>query len=398
MPSKPPKVPAGLTLRDGYWRIRKTVRVGAERIRLSESTGCPEADLRAAIAVLQARVAEAQRGLLTGRHQIRQEHTWDDAAAEYVVALERKGKDPARAINDMHMLSPWIGALPLSGVHQRSLRPFEEAARAGWTDSQGGRHGPYRSGTVSRAYDTCIAVLTLAARVLRDGDTPWLGQAVPRITAPDWGDKTQPHHFTWAEQDALVGALPGHLVAPVLFACATGAREQEVVSLRWEQHVALAALPRWSCWWIPPSVRKGSGRLTQSQQEGRWLIAGGMARSVVEAQAEAQRGHVPPEPLVFPSPRGGQLTAIHNTGWRRALAKVGIVARVHDLRHTWGKRAEAAGIPLEYRSALLGHRVGGVTYDYSPPGLARLVEEADKVTRQVNPILRPLEGGVRRAK
>jgi integrase len=60
--------------------------------------------------------------------------------------------------------------------------------------------------------------------------------------------------------------------------------------------------------------------------------------------------------------------------------------RVHDLRHSFGERAADAGIPLDMRQSLLGHEHRDVTLHYSSPGLARLLEEAERIVRPV-PVL-----------
>ena len=52
---------------------------------------------------------------------------------------------------------------------------------------------------------------------------------------------------------------------------------------------------------------------------------------------------------------------------------------VHDLKHTFGRRLRAAGVPLETRKVLLGHRNGDITTHYSAPELEELIEAANKV-------------------
>ncbi len=110
------------------------------------------------------------------------------------------------------MLLPGIGDLAFSHVHQRTLQ--------GWIDAQ---QGIRSSGTVDRALRTVSTVLNFAAHVLRDGNTLWLTLAPPRLRSPDWGER-QPRPIAWAEQDALIETMRSHLVGPVLFALATGAR------------------------------------------------------------------------------------------------------------------------------------------------------------------------------
>jgi len=53
--------------------------------------------------------------------------------------------------------------------------------------------------------------------------------------------------------------------------------------------------------------------------------------------------------------------------------------RVHDLKHTFGRRLRAAGVLLETRKVLLGHRNGDITSHYSAPALAELLEAAGRI-------------------
>jgi integrase len=55
---------------------------------------------------------------------------------------------------------------------------------------------------------------------------------------------------------------------------------------------------------------------------------------------------------------------------------------VHDLKHTFGRRLRAAGVPLETRKVLLGHRNGDITTHYSTPELEELLEAANRVCEE----------------
>ena len=69
-----------------------------------------------------------------------------------------------------------------------------------------------------------------------------------------------------------------------------------------------------------------------------------------------------------------------NSGWRRARKKAGLPqVRVHDLKHTFGRRLRAAGVSFEDRQDLLGHRSGRMTTHYSAAELTRLIEAANTV-------------------
>jgi len=54
--------------------------------------------------------------------------------------------------------------------------------------------------------------------------------------------------------------------------------------------------------------------------------------------------------------------------------------RVHDLKHTFGRRLRAAGITEEDRKALLGHKNGSITSHYSTAELGHLIDAANKVS------------------
>ena len=69
-----------------------------------------------------------------------------------------------------------------------------------------------------------------------------------------------------------------------------------------------------------------------------------------------------------------------NSAWKKARSRAGLSnVRVHDLKHTFGRRLHAAGVSFEDRQDLLGHRSGRMTTHYSAAELTRLVEAAEMV-------------------
>lgn len=363
--------PAGLKLRGGIWHIDKIVRVGNSRRAIRETTGLQEEEIEAAANRLNDRVREIREELLNGPKP--KEHLFSEAAAEYIVALERRGKDTERQLYALKSVMNVIGDLPLSHIHQGVLNP--------WIDQQ---YGKIKSGTIAKALSVIVTVLNHAARVLRDGPKPWLETAVPKLEAPDWNDKRRPIQLTWEEQDRLIAELLAHLVSPVLFALYTGARQEEIAALRWDQECNVSEMPNASVWWIPPEVRKKNARKSLSDQEGRYLICNHMARSVLDSQRNNG------SEWVFPVQHGGRVYRFNNHGFRSARARANLKIRFHDLRHTFGGRAAAAGIPWDYRKVLLGHTINDITGHYSAPGLSKLLEEAEKITRDGAVVLKPV--------
>ena len=64
--------------------------------------------------------------------------------------------------------------------------------------------------------------------------------------------------------------------------------------------------------------------------------------------------------------------------WGRITACLPVL-RVHDLRHTFGRRLRAAGVSLETRKVLLGHKNGDITTHYSAPEIKELIDAVDRL-------------------
>ena len=58
--------------------------------------------------------------------------------------------------------------------------------------------------------------------------------------------------------------------------------------------------------------------------------------------------------------------------------------RVHDLRHTFGRRLRAAGVSKEDRKDLLGHKSRDVTTDYTAAELQNLLDAVNRITQSRN--------------
>jgi len=69
-----------------------------------------------------------------------------------------------------------------------------------------------------------------------------------------------------------------------------------------------------------------------------------------------------------------------SSGWRSARKRVKLDhVRVHDLKHTFGRRLRSMGVSLEDRQDLLGHRSVRVATHYSSAELQNLYEAANTV-------------------
>jgi integrase len=113
--------------------------------------------------------------------------------------------------------------------------------------------------------------------------------------------------------------------------------------------------------------------------------------TVATSVIEEQRGSDPEYVFTY---RGRRITRMHNTAWKRCRQRAaeqypkvfgrdcleGFRAfRVHDLKHTFGRRLRAAGVSFEDRQDLLGHKSGRITTHYSAAELQNLIKAANAV-------------------
>ncbi len=105
--------------------------------------------------------------------------------------------------------------------------------------------------------------------------------------------------------------------------------------------------------------------------EDRLIVLNGVAKEVIDRL----RGEH--SEFVF-TYRGKPIkTSTNNSAWQRACKNTGIPVRVHDLKHTFGRRLRAAGVSLEDRADLLGHKTGRITTHYSAAEIGNLVHAAN---------------------
>jgi integrase len=337
----------GLRNRGGIWHIEKQI-LGH---KIHESTGT--SSLETADLILARRIEEIRQATVFG---VRPRRTFQEAAAKF---LEENLHLASIADYATHLkqLDPYIGRLPIEKVHLGSLQSFIKDRR-----QQG-----IKTKSVNLALSVVRRILNLAARLWRDEngmtwlDTPPLIQMLP-VT-----DARPPYPLSWEEQRMLFRALPGHLARMALFKVNTGCREQEVCRLQWDWEIEVPQLET-SVFIVPGAVVKN--------REDRLVVLNRVAASVVEQI----RGVHPVYVFTF---RGKPVQTINNSGWKTARKKASLPqVRVHDLKHTFGRRLRAANVPLETRKVLLGHRNGDITTHYSAPELEELLEAANKVCEE----------------
>ncbi|MGG2584857.1 tyrosine-type recombinase/integrase [Pseudomonas aeruginosa] len=379
------KTITGLYERNGIWHVDKVVRGQ----RLQESTGTSNRE--EAEQYLIHRLEKLREEKVYGIRRIR---SWREAATRYLVEYKDMPSIGLAAIY-LEQLDPYIGDLPLTHVDDESLAPYIRDKQKPGRTSTGKVKPGVAPRTVNIALEKVIRILNLCARKWRDEEKrPWL-DTVPMITKLDERRcKRTPYPLSWEEQSLLFSELPDHLRRMALYKVNCGSREQEVVKLRWDWEIPVPELDT-SVFLIPSDFGgrdKGSG---VKNGEERLVVLNTVAKSVIEGQ----RGLDPVWVFPYGMPdRNGKATPVHrmnDSAWKKARVRAakkyqerflrpapkGFASiRVHDLKHTFGRRLRAAGATEEDRRALLGHKNGSITSHYSAAELGKLIDEANKIS------------------
>lgn len=369
------KTITGLSKRNGIWHIDK--KVNGERIYESTGTG----DRAEAEKYLIHRLEKHRQQKIYGIRKVR---IWREAATRFL--LEFKDQPSIRlSATYLAQLDPFIGDMPITHIDDESLAPY---VRHKLDEGVSNR-------TVNIALERVIRILNLCARKWRDEERrPWL-DVVPMITKlEERRASRKPYPLSWEEQKLLFAELPDHLQRMALYKVNTGCREQEVCKLRWEWEIKVPELGT-SVFLIPAGFGGRHERSGVKNGDERLVILNSVARKIIDGQ----RGLHPD--LVFPygqPDQYGRPTAIHrmnDTAWKKARGRAADrwqdlhkspahpgyrSIRIHDLKHTFGRRLRAAGVTEEDRKALLGHKNGSITSHYSAAELDQLIEAANKVS------------------
>lgn len=335
----------GLQKRGNVWCIDKKV-FGR---RLCESTGTD--NLEEAEKYLARRLEEIRLATVYG---VRPKRTFKEAATKFLMENQHK-----RSISDdagrLRELVKYIGDMSIEAIHIGSLQSFIEGRKKDGVSMR----------TINHGLKIVRRILNLAASEWMDEfGLTWLNSA-PKIKLFPEPDLRKPYPLSWDEQHKLFQLLPEHLKNMALFAVNTGCRDREICELRWDWEIQIPELPHIIVFIVP-------GELVKNGEE-RLIVCNETVREVIERE----RGKHPTHVFSY---KGRPLSRMLSTGWRQAREKAKLPeVRVHDLKHTFGRRLRAAGVSFEDRQDLLGHRSGRITTHYSSAELQSLYQAANKV-------------------
>ncbi|UVM69590.1 tyrosine-type recombinase/integrase [Pseudomonas sp. B21-009] len=350
--------------------------------RLYESTGACERE-------------EAERYLIHRLEQIRlrkvygvrQVRTFREAATRYI--LEHRDQPSIRLTAlCLQQLDPYIGDLPLTHIDDQALEAFIAERQSDRVLPDGKVKPAVTNRTVNIAIERVIRVLSLCARKWRDEERrPWLDNVPLLSKLEEKRSSRKPYPLSWEEQSILFGELPAHLQTMALFKVNTGCREQEVCKLRWDWEISVPELGT-SVFLIPADFGGRHANSGVKNRDERLVVLNSVAKSIIEKQRGISKE------WVFPY----KDTAVHrmnDTAWKKARVRAAKLwqeknlrpahpgyasIRIHDLKHTFGRRLKAAGVTEEDRKALLGHKNGSITSHYSGAELGQLIEAANMVS------------------
>jgi integrase len=376
------------------WHIEKVVNGKA----IYES--CGTSDQKEAERYLAKRLDEIRQASVYG---LRPDRNFRVAATKYLNENQHK----ASIVSDAYMLKSldsFIGELPISKLHDGTLQPYINARCASGIKSK----------SINNALSIVRRILNLAARKWRDEyGLTWL-ETSPLISMQPIHDSRKPYPLSWEEQKVLLQELPDHLARMALFNVNTGTRDQEICRLRWNWEIEVPELG--TCVFLIPE--DFGGRTVNSgvkNGEERLVVLNDVARSVVESC----RGRHPDYVFTY---EGEPVGRMNNSAWDKARVRAAIKlyedsgktipaellkegqrgllitedlkkfilsvmpgladVRVHDLKHTCGRRLRSAGVSLETRKVLLGHRNGDITSHYSVAEIRELVDASNLICRE----------------
>ncbi len=347
----------GLYKRGSVYYIDKVVR----KTRIHES--CWTGDLAEAELVLARRIEEIRKAQTFG---VRPKRTFRAAATKYLDENQHK-RSISSVAKQLQILDRYIGALPLESLHMGTLQPFITARR-----KQG-----VKARTINAALEVVRRIANLAATEWVDGNNlTWL-RAAPTIRMEPMVDARAPYPLTWEEQEKLFKELPLHLANMAIFAVNTGLRDREICTLRWDWEVCIPQLG--ASVFVLPQAKTVKDRM---------VVLNDAARSVIEAV----RGEHSEFVFIY---KDGPIQTMNNSAWQKARKRAGLPVRVHDLKHTFGRRLRSAGVSFEDRQDLLGHTSGRITTHYSRAEISNLLEAANKVSPHNLPTLTLVRSGTR---
>jgi integrase len=288
--------------------------------------------------------------------------TVKDAAHLYMTGAQRRGRKPSTCANiesevRVH-LAPFFAGKTVDAIEKKDVLDLMASLEG--------------DGLSPKTIKNIINTLSAICNMGRAADPPWVSvNPCEGIERPVTQETAEPRFLTLEELDALIAHLPAGMflqIDRVLFltAALTGLRKGELVALRWQDVDWQARRIR-----VRRNYTRGAFGTPKSRRSTRAVpladeVAGALDRLFKSSRWQADGD------LVFAHPVTGEVQAKSNISRRMgvALKAAGVDEhRFHDLRHTFGTRAAAAGVPMRTLQEWMGHvdiQTTMIYADYSP--------------------------------
>jgi integrase len=221
-----------------------------------------------------------------------------------------------------------------------------------------------------------------------------MGRLEPcKLAAKPHAANTDPdiHYLDAYELEALLRAVPDDDLGRVeqamyLTAATTGMRQGELLALRWMDVDWMARRVR-----VRRNYVRGEYGTPKSKRSSRAVPLADRVAGQLDQLHQASR-HRADDDLVFAHPHTGKPIDRSRLlkRFKAALRSAGVrEVRFHDLRHTFGTRMAAQGVPMRALQEMMGHRDFATTMiyaDYMPSGMESEWAEAAFGTAVTNPV------------
>jgi len=344
--------------------------------------GLTRAEAEAALAKLrdqvaiertEARAAEAKRAAAERRRTLSQ-------VGEALIAAKRAaGRKPST----IEAYSYWLrihiidffGPMPVGKITREDVRGFASALE--------------RKGLAPKSRANALG--TLHSLIEFAIDEGWMvgENPVKRVEKPALSETDPDVRFLETEEvEALLRAVPDDPLGRVervmyLTAAMTGMRQGELFALRWRDVDWSARRIR-----VRRNYVRGEFGTPKSKRSSRSVPLASRVATELELLSQESRWKGDDD-LVFAHPETGRpidrskLLKRFKAALRRADVRA---VRFHDLRHTFGTRMAAQGMPMRVLQELMGHRDFKTTLiyaDYAPS--EREAERVEQAFRRVAP-------------
>ena len=304
---------------------------------------------------------DAARRILEARRQHVDVPTLKEWTTEYLdpgsgllTGIEKGTRDEYGRVAERSFLQT-LGDMPLNAIEKQDVGRWIE-----WQERQTparGNGAPLSAKTIRNYHGLLSSVLQAAVPKYIDANPA-------HKTRMSAGQKQQAAFLSRAEFAQLLVHIPERWQPLVLFLAGTGMRWGEATALTWGDLDLESS---------PPTVRvskawkraKGAPLLKhpKTSRSNRTIS---LWPELIGALGEPGRS----DALIFTAARGGMLWSgpFHQRVWQPALDRANAAGmakrpRLHDLRHTHASWLIAAGAPLPYIQARLGHEKITTTID-----------------------------------